>query len=75
MPTCHPQYAFNFSSSSEAPKAVKAWRAELEAKKRIRLASTVADPSENPEAFEEGWEQALAHEADVRQKTGVNGVA
>ncbi|KAG9050527.1 hypothetical protein FS837_004711 [Tulasnella sp. UAMH 9824] len=57
---------------SEASKAVKAWKADLEARKRVRLASTIADPEESPEVFDEGWEDSLAKEADVHK---VNGVA
>ncbi|OSC97980.1 coatomer beta [Trametes coccinea BRFM310] len=48
---------------SKAPEAVKAWRADLQAKNRTKLAAAVADPSENPELFEEGWEEALQREA------------
>ena len=48
---------------SKAPEAVKAWRGDLQAKNRPKLATAVADPSENPELFEEGWEEALQREA------------
>ena len=48
---------------SKAPEAVKAWQSELQAKKRTKLAAAVADPSANPELFEEGWEEALQREA------------
>lgn len=53
------------SPFSQAPTAVKAWKEELEAKKRVRLASTIADPEESPEAFDEGWDDALAKETEV----------
>lgn len=45
------------------PAAVQAWRAELQAKNRTKLAAAVADPASNPEMFEEGWEEALQREA------------
>ena len=50
---------------SKAPEAVQAWRGELEAKKRTKLAAAVADPSANPELFEEGWEEALQREGSA----------
>jgi coatomer subunit beta' len=48
--------------SSQAPKAVQAWKSELTSKKRTKIAATIADPSSNPELFEEGWEEVLARE-------------
>jgi hypothetical protein len=50
------------SSSSQAPKAVQAWKSELTSKKRTKIAALIADPSTNPELFEEGWEEVLARE-------------
>ena len=50
---------------SKAPEAVQAWRGDLEAKKRTKLAAAVADPTANPELFEEGWEEALQREASA----------
>jgi len=47
---------------SQAPKAVQAWKSELTSKKRTKIAATIADPSSNPELFEEGWEEVLARE-------------
>ena len=44
---------------SQAPKAVEAWKSGLTLKK---IAATIADPSLNPELFEEGWEEVLARE-------------
>ena len=49
-------------SSSQASKAVDAWKADLIGKKRPKIAASVAHPDLNPELFEEGWEQALAGE-------------
>ena len=50
---------------SKVPEAVQAWRGELQAKKRTKLAAAVVDPTANPELFEEGWEEALQHEASA----------
>jgi coatomer subunit beta' len=47
---------------SQASKAVDAWHAELEAKKRPKIAASVAHPTNNADLFEEGWEDALALE-------------
>ncbi|KAF9554871.1 coatomer protein [Agrocybe pediades] len=49
---------------SLVPKAIQAWKAELSAKGRSKLAATIADPSVEGQAelFEEGWEDALAKE-------------
>ncbi|KIJ98527.1 hypothetical protein K443DRAFT_207234 [Laccaria amethystina LaAM-08-1] len=47
---------------SQAPKAVQAWKTELVAKNRPKIAEAVADPSTKPELFEEGWEGVLATE-------------
>lgn len=53
---------------SKVPDAVDAWRAELKAKGRTKLAAAVAHPGENPELFEEGWEGALSREhGEVQQ--------
>ncbi|EMD40312.1 hypothetical protein CERSUDRAFT_110917 [Gelatoporia subvermispora B] len=48
---------------SKVPEAVQAWRQDLQAKNRPKVAAAVASPQENPELFEEGWSEALAHEA------------
>ena len=48
--------------SSQASKAVQAWKSELTSKKRTKVAATIADSSSNPELFEEGWEEMLARE-------------
>ena len=53
---------------SKVPDAVDAWRAELKAKGRAKLAAAVAHPGENPELFEEGWEGALARERGEAQQ-------
>lgn len=60
-------------NNSQAPKAVKAWRTELESQKRVRLASSIGDPSESPELFTEGWEDVLAKESNLAKHRSVNG--
>ncbi|EKM79756.1 hypothetical protein AGABI1DRAFT_127441 [Agaricus bisporus var. burnettii JB137-S8] len=47
---------------SQVSKTVNLWRTDLESKKRSKLASGIADPGENPELFEEAWEEALEKE-------------
>jgi coatomer subunit beta' len=48
--------------SSQAPKAAQARKSEITSKKRTKFAATIADPSPNPELFDEGWEEVLVHE-------------
>lgn len=50
---------------SQVPQTVKAWRKDLEAKKKPKLAAAVGDPDDTPEAFEEGWDAALAREREA----------
>ncbi|QRV88118.1 coatomer subunit beta [Ceratobasidium sp. AG-Ba] len=47
---------------SYAPTAARAWREDLISKNKPKLADTIANPDENPELFEEGWDSALAKE-------------
>ncbi|KAG6836087.1 hypothetical protein H0H93_011499 [Arthromyces matolae] len=54
---------------SHTSKAVEAWKADLQSKKRPKLAAAIADPASNPELFEEGWEQVLAAENHVRHSS------
>ncbi|EFI27813.1 hypothetical protein CC1G_14736 [Coprinopsis cinerea okayama7 len=49
---------------SLVPSAVKAWKADLTAKGRPKIAEGIADPDEHKELFEEGWEEALRHEKE-----------
>jgi coatomer subunit beta' len=81
-PTLVISFIFNFQCLTvypyrNAPKAVQAWRSDLKSKNRLRLANAVADPSETPELFEEGWEEALQREASagepVAPKPKING--
>lgn len=54
-----------FFSRTYAPslvsKSVEQWREGLGSKGK-KLAGTIANPEEHPEAFEEGWEAALERE-------------
>ena len=50
---------------SQASKAVAAWKSDLVAKGRSKIANTIADPSTKSEMFEEGWEAALAREQET----------
>jgi len=59
---CHVSFLTTLSVYSQAPKAVQAWKSELTSKSRTKIAAIVADPSSNPELFEEGWEEVLARE-------------
>jgi coatomer subunit beta' len=47
---------------SQVPKAVDAWRGELQTKNRPKIAAGIAHPADNAELFEEGWEEALGRE-------------
>ena len=49
------------------------WRAELRSKNKPKIAASVAHPNENVGLFEEGWEEALSREEEVRSASGVNG--
>lgn len=49
---------------SKVPEAVRAWRADLDAKGRAKLSAAIAHPEEHAELFEEGWEEALKHEKE-----------
>ena len=47
---------------------MQAWRAELESKKRGKLAAAVVDPVEHPELFPEGFGDAVAREATAEKE-------
>ncbi|GLB34322.1 putative the coatomer is a cytosolic protein complex that binds to dilysine motifs and reversibly associates with Golgi non- clathrin-coated vesicles, which further mediate biosynthetic protein transport from the ER, via the Golgi up to the trans Golgi network [Lyophyllum shimeji] len=69
---CAALFARTYAPSC-APKAVEAWKADLLTKKRPKIAVSIADPSANPEFFEEGWEQALAAEQQELGFPGIDG--
>lgn len=46
---------------SEVPKSLGSWKSNLGDKGK-KIADTLADPQEHPDAFEEGWEGALERE-------------
>lgn len=52
----------DFVYQSYAATAARAWRDDLESKNKSKLADTIADPADNPELFEEGWDAALEKE-------------
>lgn len=52
---------------SKVADAIDAWHGDLTSKGRTKIASVVADPRENPELFEEGWEDALGREKTVEK--------
>lgn len=43
-----------------------AWRDALRTKKKDKAAASIAHPDEDARLFEEGWEAALAREAESR---------
>jgi len=51
---------------SLAPAAVDVWRTELRSKNKPKVAASIAHPVENAELFEEGWQEALGREEEVR---------
>jgi len=55
---------------SLVPQTVDLWRSELRNKNKPKIAASVAHPGENPELFEEGWEEALGREEEVRATRG-----
>lgn len=61
---------------SLVPRAVVAWQSDLVAKGRSKIANMIADPSINPELFEEGWASALAREQEtVGNKSSVTNLS
>lgn len=47
---------------SHVPRVVEAWRGDLKAKNRPKIAAAIASPDEQADLFEEGWEEALRRE-------------
>ncbi len=52
---------------NKVPEAVSAWRGDLKSKKRDKLAAAIADPTETPELFEEGWKDSTTRESTPEQ--------
>lgn len=48
------------------PKVVETWREDLNSKNRPKLAARIASPNEQPDVFEEGWEDVLEAERSLR---------
>lgn len=61
--SCSVPYAFPSSSVS---KVVETWREDLNSNNRPKLAARIASPSEQPDAFAEGWEDVLEAERSSR---------
>ncbi|KAF7798395.1 hypothetical protein EIP86_009616 [Pleurotus ostreatoroseus] len=51
----------------KVPEAVQAWRGDLKSKKRDKLAAAIADPTETPDLFEEGWKDSITREETAEQ--------
>jgi coatomer subunit beta' len=63
---------------SKAGEVVQTWRDELKSANRHKqneIAASLADPTRDEAAFEEGWKQSLEREAKLRAQTKVNGRA
>ncbi|TFK47007.1 coatomer beta [Heliocybe sulcata] len=60
-------------SPSQVAKTVDAWREDLSAKNRKKIAVSIASPKENVELFEEGWEDALAREEAAQESESTVG--
>ena len=65
------------TSSSHVPNAVAVWKGGLVTGGKKKLAAAIADPSENAELFDEGWDNALAREqmGSIEKHPGVNGIS
>ena len=61
----HP-HSYSTSDLSLVPKVVEIWREDLTSKNRQKLAARIASPSEQPDAFTEGWEGILETEHSSR---------
>lgn len=73
---CHMLIRFLSSfPSSLVPQTVDVWRAELRSKNKPKVAASVAHPIENMDLFEEGWEEVLGREEEIRAAYEVNGDA
>lgn len=63
---------------TRVPDAVQAWKSELTSKNRSKIAAKIADPTEQPDLFEEGWEDAVAREIGAEKQPSplpVNGTS
>ena len=57
-------------TSSLVSKVVGVWREDLSAKNRQKLATRIASPGEQPDAFPEGWEEVL----ELERSSGPDGI-
>ena len=65
---CHPHQSYHLRTFtvSLVPKVVETWREDLVSNNRPKLAARIASPSEQPDAFGEGWEDVLEAERSSR---------
>jgi coatomer subunit beta' len=56
--------------NSRVPKALQAWRTDLESKGKSKTANLLADPTrgQDNELFEEDWEASLSKEEQIYGK-------
>lgn len=47
---------------SQASRVVKAWKSDLESKKKQKIAVGIADPEDDPDLFGDEWQEALSME-------------
>jgi coatomer subunit beta' len=52
---------------------VDAWRGELQAKNRPKIAAGIAHPADNADLFEEGWAAVLEREQKITSTPAING--
>lgn len=79
--TYAPRYVFSYahrfrrishpaSTFSQVPKVVEIWREDLSSNNRQKLATRIASPGEQPDAFPEGWGEVL----ELEHSSGPDGI-
>jgi len=58
---------------SKVRDAVISWKTQLQSKNRTKIADAIADPSINPELFEEDWAGALQREKEINKSPQMSG--
>ena len=66
FPTKTSPIAYSTFTSSLVPSVVETWREDLISRNRPKLAARIASPSEQPNVFEEGWEDVLEAECSSK---------
>lgn len=69
----HTTYSFIHLLYSKVHDAVISWKTQLQSKNRTKIADAIADPSINPELFEENWAGALQREKEINKSPQMNG--